>query len=168
MTIHDGDGNVIATSNPPDSRIFDNAAIQNAALAGVELEGISFDEANLHNCDFTGADLYGARFSQARCDSCKFVNADMRSSSVFDATFQSSDMRGASFALDNTGCPVLLVGVDFSSSNLEGTDFTGAIYDETTVFPEGFDAASRGLRSKESYGPNFRRAVWDQMQKENS
>lgn len=168
MTIHDGEGNVIATSNPPDSRIFDNSTIQNAALTKLELESISFEGANIENSDFSGSDLYGATFRQAKCDSCKFVDADMRSSSVFDAVFRNSDMRGASFALDNTGCPVLLVGVDFSNSNLDGADFTGAIYDDTTIFPDGFDPASRGLRSKESYGPNFRRTVWDQTQKANS
>jgi hypothetical protein len=35
--------------------------------------------------------------------------------------------------------------VDFSGSNLDGADFTGAVYDDETVFPEGFDPKQRGL-----------------------
>ena len=68
MKIHDRDGNVIATSNPPESRIFDGMVIHGALLAGFELEGISFDGSDLRGSDYTGANLDGADFTGATYD----------------------------------------------------------------------------------------------------
>ncbi|MGC2620861.1 MAG: pentapeptide repeat-containing protein [Acidobacteriaceae bacterium] len=76
MEIRDRNGDLIATSNPPDSRIFDQMTIRNAFLANCELEGISFDGADLSGSDFSGADLYWANLTDARFDSCNLANAD--------------------------------------------------------------------------------------------
>ena len=38
MEIYDKKGNLIATSEPPDTRIFDNMVIRDASLAGRDLE----------------------------------------------------------------------------------------------------------------------------------
>jgi uncharacterized protein YjbI with pentapeptide repeats len=148
MEIYDKSGVVIATSKPPDTRIFDNMVIRNASLAGCELEGISFDGSDLQGSDFTGADLYGAILSDSNFDSCAFVDADLRYAYMYKVSFRHADMRRARFSLNELGGPLRMSAVDFSNANLEGADFTGAIYDSETIFPQGFDPEGRGLKPK--------------------
>jgi uncharacterized protein YjbI with pentapeptide repeats len=78
VQIYDKGGNLLASSNPPESRIFDDMVIRNAFLAGKELEGISFDGSDLRSSDFSGADLYGAILSDCRFDLCILAGADLR------------------------------------------------------------------------------------------
>ena len=150
MQIHDRDGNLIATSNPPESRNFDNMVIRNAQLAGRELEAIHFDGSDLKGSDFSGADLYGAILSDSNFDSCLFVQADLRSAFMYRVSFRNADMRGARFSLDQMRGALVLRAVDFSNANLDGADFTGALYDSATIFPNGFNAEQKGLKLKTS------------------
>ena len=148
MEIFDKNSNLIATSNPPETRIFDDMVIRNAQLAGRELELISFDGSDLQGSDFSGADLYGAILSDSNFDSCLFVQADLRSAFMFRVSFRNADMRGARFSLDQMGGALVLSAVDFSNANLDEADFTGALYDSDTVFPNGFNPEERGLKPK--------------------
>jgi uncharacterized protein YjbI with pentapeptide repeats len=148
MEIFDKNGKLIATSNPPDSRIFDNMVIRNAQLAGRELEIIHFDGSDLQGSDFSGADLYGAFLCDSKFDSCLFVRADLRSAFMFRVSFRNADMRGARFSLDQMGGALVLRAVDFSNANLEDADFAGALYDSDTIFPNGFNPGERGLKLK--------------------
>jgi uncharacterized protein YjbI with pentapeptide repeats len=88
-------------------------------------------------------DLYGARFMDANCESCKFVGVDLRRSTLYGASFRNSDLSGACFALDQMGGAVSIFGADFSNAKLDGAHFSGAVHDETTVFPEAFDPHER-------------------------
>ncbi len=145
MNIYDKSGNVVATSEPPDTRIFDNMVIHNAYLAGLELEGISFDGSDLQCSDFTGADLYGSTLSDANFESCSFKKSDLRFSIIHNVSFRNADMRGARMSLDELGGGLCLYEADFTNANLDGVDFTGAAYDSKTIFPDGFDPSKRGL-----------------------
>jgi uncharacterized protein YjbI with pentapeptide repeats len=146
VEIYDKNGKLIATSDPPEKRIFDNMTIREASLAGRELELIHFDGSDLQGSDFTGADLYGAILCDSNFDSCLFTDADLRSAFIYRVSFRRADMRRARFSLDQMGGPLVLRAVDFSNANLEGADFTGAYYDSDTVFPEGFNPGERGLK----------------------
>jgi len=148
MEIYDKDGKRIAVSNPPDKRIFDNMVIRNASLAGRELEIIHFDGSDLQGSDFSGADLYGAILMDSNFDYCVFRDADLRSAHMYKVSFRHADMRRAQFSLDQMGGSLVLTAVDFSGANLDGADFTGAIYDSDTVFPDGFNPEDRGLKLK--------------------
>jgi uncharacterized protein YjbI with pentapeptide repeats len=157
VNILDPDGKIVASSDPADTRRFDGMIIENAFLAGQELEGISFEGSILRSCNFGSTDLYGANFSDADCDSCSFKSADLRSSTLFGAKFRNSDLQGASFAIDEMGAPTLLFEVDFSSANLNDTNFDGALFDESTTFPRGFDLNRSGLRPRGLAEPPQRR-----------
>ena len=148
MEIYDQRGKLIATSDPPDTRIFDGMVIRNAFLAGRELELIHFDGSDLWGSDFIGADLYGATLTESNFDHCAFADADLRSAFMYKVSFRHADMRRALFSLDQMGGPLVLRAVDFSDANLEGADFTGALYDSDTVFPVGFNPEARGLKLK--------------------
>jgi uncharacterized protein YjbI with pentapeptide repeats len=148
MEIYDKSGTLIATSNPPDTRFFDGMVIRNASLAGRELEIIHFDGSDLQGSDFTGADLYGAILMDSNFDHCVFRDADLRCAHMYKVSFRHADMRGVRFSLDQMGGALVLSAVDFSGANLDGADFTGAVYDSETIFPEGFNPEERGLRPK--------------------
>jgi len=120
--------------------------LHNAFLKDHELEGISFQGSDLQGSDFSGADLYGANLCESNFDSCLLVYADLRSAFLYKATFRNADMRRARFSLDQMGGALVLRGVDFSNANLDEADFTGALYDSATVFPNGFHPEKRGLR----------------------
>jgi uncharacterized protein YjbI with pentapeptide repeats len=146
MTIYDKDCRVIAISNPPESRIFDNMVIHDACLAGLELEGISFDDSDLRGSDFTGTELYGAFLANTNFEGCAMVGADLRFSFIHHVNFRNADLRNARFSLSNVGGGQLIFESDFTNANLDGADFTGASYDSLTIFPEGFDPAERGAQ----------------------
>lgn len=148
MKICDRAGNVIAISDPPDSRMFDKMEIRNAFLAGLELEGISFDGSDLQGSDFSGSDLYGANLCDSSFESCTFAHADLRSAFIHNVSFRNADMRCARLSLDELGGELWLNEVDFTGANLDGADFTGAVYDSMTIFPKGFDPTNRGLIPK--------------------
>ena len=151
MKICDQSGKVIASSIPPESRNFDNMVIRNAQMVNLELERISFDRSDLSGSDFTGSDLYGSFLSETNMSGCKMQGVDLRCSYIDGVCFRGSDLRNARFSRDELGGGLTLHAVDFTGANLEGADFSGAIYDSTTAFPEGFDPAQRGMVKLEDW-----------------
>jgi uncharacterized protein YjbI with pentapeptide repeats len=145
MDIYDKSGIVIASSVPPESRRFDEMVIRNALMVNLELEGISFSRSDLTGSDFTGSDLYGSFLVETNMSECKMVGVDLRYSHIDDVCFRGADLRNARFSHDELGGRLTLYSADFTDANLEGADFTGAIYGAATVFPEGFDPALWGM-----------------------
>jgi len=156
MEIYDKSGNVIASSVPPESRHFDNMIVRNAHMVNLELEGISFSRSDLSGSDFTGSDLYGSFLLETNMSDCKMQGADLRYSYIDDVCFRGADLRKARFSGDELGGGLTLHAVDFTGANLEGADFSGAIYDAATVFPEGFDPAQRGMIKREDWEKEHR------------
>jgi Pentapeptide repeats (8 copies) len=67
---------------------------------------------------------------------------------MYRVSFRNADMRGARFSLDQMGGALVLRSVDFSNANLDEADFTGALYDSDTIFPNGFNPEEKGLKIK--------------------
>ena len=85
-------------------------------------------------------------YSGFKMTSGSFKNTDMS-----EAKFVKSNLIGVSFKnarLTKTDfTEVWLRGVDFTGTNLEDAILTGALYDEKTIFPEGFDPKAHGMRT---------------------
>lgn len=89
-----------------------------AVLAGANLRQVDFTGANLARSVLALADLRGACLDGACLTSACLVGAD----------FRGADLRGA-----------ILTGADVT-----GAKFGGALVDDLTRFPIGFDAAAAG------------------------
>ncbi len=125
--------------------------IRNASMVNLELEGISFSRSDLSGADFTGSDLYGSFLLETNLSQCKMQGVDLRYSYIDDVRFRGADLRNARFSWDEMGGRLVLHAVDFTGANLEGADFAGAIYDDATIFPEGFNPAQRGMIKLEDW-----------------
>ena len=145
MKIYNKSGEVIASSVPTESRNFENMLIRGARMVNLELEGISFRGSDLTGSDFTGSDLYGSTLDETNMSCCKMQGVDLRNSYIDGVCFRGADLGNARLSRNELGGGLMLCAADFTDANLDGADFSGAIYDAATVFPEGFDPDQRGM-----------------------
>lgn len=59
---------------------------------------------------------------------------------------QGANLRNADLSLANVGGGASLEGANLRDTDLRWTKLNGATYDETTVFPDGFDPLKTGMR----------------------
>lgn len=153
---------------------YTNANLRGADLSGANLSGIDLRGANLRdtvwqravvrgqfqNAELNNADLRGSNFtfSDMRAADLRHVSAgpiEAAENELIAATFDGvdftgADLRGSDFRL------ALVVGTVFRDADLRGADlrramfvgeahWEGAIYDDTTMFDEGFDPLERGM-----------------------
>jgi len=141
---------------------FENADLEGAKFIQVRAPGSNFRGANLEDADFIMVALADADFRGAKFDtSTGFFQCTMQ-----DSNFEGVDLNGADFRKVNLRGANLkstkgwgdVSDCSFSKADLSGADlseakgdmdtvqFSGAIYDAETKFPEGFDPAAQGLK----------------------
>jgi hypothetical protein len=117
-----------------------NVDLRKAALNGASLQGADLFGAHLEGADLDVAHLEGARLSVAHLKRARLRGAHLEGASLFGAHLEGAYFRGAHLeGADLDG--VQLEDLPFGSANLEG-----AIADLDTVWPDGFDVASKGIR----------------------
>jgi uncharacterized protein YjbI with pentapeptide repeats len=143
------------------------ADLTRADLGGADLTGANLWSANLGLVDLSGADLTGANlpwadFVGAKLARADLVDADLTGAKLWAAKLSGADLSGADLPgadLTNADLPGAdLSGADLSGANLSGAnlsdanlsdanlsraDMRGVRYDDTTVWPEGFDPPPR-------------------------
>jgi hypothetical protein len=127
---------------------FEGADLWRANLAGSYLRG-----ANL-----AGTILWRAKLVSANLRKAKLVGADLREATLEGADLREANLEGAELGETN------FEGADLRGANFEGTDLmkqnlTGALYDEHTQWPEGFDPTPKGAISEEKLNRE-ERAEW--------
>ncbi len=137
---------------PPTTPPVTAAAIRAGLIEEKKLNGLQMVGENLQDARFTYRELRGADFSGANLAGATLQGCDLRASTFTGANlmgtqFPMADLRGASLQNAN------LDRTSFSQARLEGADFTGAdltnadlraTYDESTIWPEGFDPVAAG------------------------
>lgn len=108
--------------------VLDSANLRASSLRGARMNGASLRGANLvqadlrgadlFGADLTGADLTGADLTGANLSHVKLVEANLSDATLESADFQAADLRGTVFT---------------------DTSFVYSLYDDTTVWPAGFD-----------------------------
>jgi uncharacterized protein YjbI with pentapeptide repeats len=147
------------------SKKFNNAALNGADFSDAILKGVQFDKASLKRAIFKGADISGVWFTGA-----DLTEADLRevkgiaviARSHFDkanlqgmelgcndCTFRGANLKEAKISGYVYNCD--FSGADLRGANLRGmtvhTDtnrWKGALYDDDTAWPEGFDPKAAG------------------------
>jgi len=112
-------------------------------LAGGNLINASLVQANLSGADLTGADLWGAdvRAANLALASLRFAHLDQ--ANFRDANHQGANLRHA--RLERTDLrQAWLVGADLSETDLSSCLLEGALFDENTQWPEGFQSHAAG------------------------
>ena len=96
--------------------------------------------ANLYGADLTrayltGANLYGANLYGADLSGANLSGADLTGAYLTWANLSGADLSGA-----------YLTGADLSGADLTWANLRGAIACRHTTWPDGFDAAARGVK----------------------
>lgn len=137
---------------PPTTPPVTAAAIRAGLVREKKLSGLEMPGEDLHGADFVYRELRGADFSGANLAEASLQGCDLRAASFARANltgtgFYLADLRGANFR-DST-----LGSTSFHQARLEGADLTGvdlskvdlrATYDESTIWPQGFDPLPAG------------------------
>jgi uncharacterized protein YjbI with pentapeptide repeats len=118
-------------------------------FSGMELKGTIFSEASLDFANLQTSDLRDAQFDYANLIGANLVRANLEGSEIFHADLNLADFTEAN--LRNVRFEkVDLAEAKFAGAHLEGATFTdaenlevrlvkGAVWDETTQWPPGFE-----------------------------
>jgi hypothetical protein len=140
---------------------FDKANLRSADLLGANLGNARLDAADLRGCDLRDAILDGAHLEATSLDGADLRGLDLAPVWNLDGcTLRSADLRGLK-AIHAT-----VKACDFSRSDLRGADlsgarldrlsacrFRGALYDDGTKWPPGFDPSAVGAGKGERSPP---------------
>lgn len=88
-------------------------------LPGADLDGADLTQANLSEANLLRASLHDTRLSGAVLSGANLQGASLRVSRLFDTSFRGADLRKATI-----------------DGDLTGADFTGALYDSGTRWPD--------------------------------
>lgn len=97
-----------------------------------KLPGSDFDGADLRNATFQGVDARGSTFKRAVCIGASFFGADLRACDFAGADLTDANLKQARFE-----------GADLTDATLADANVQ-CIYDERTVWPNGFDPVVAG------------------------
>ncbi len=108
-------------------------------LSGANLEEMLLFELDLSNADFTGTQLSAATFKIK----INLSGANLQKADLVAAELKEANLTNADFAEAN------LCGADLAGAIIANTNFENAIYDDETIFPEGFEPKSAGMTWEE-------------------
>ena len=110
------------------------------------LDGVDFQRANLHRANFSGSTLQGADLRSANLSRANLNGVRMQGARLNNADLRRADMRGARL----TGCRfggAVLHGADLRETDVADANLEGALYDQNTIFPDGFEPEKHGLEA---------------------
>lgn len=122
-----------------DHHNFSHAKFCSAELAGCNFRYSTFSAAALAGADFTDSDFTGADLRGAVLQRAIMTKCVLREANLQDADLRSADLQSS-----------VLFGADLSSANLAGAKFYGAMADDKTKWPPGFDVDKAGVTVMET------------------
>ena len=130
----------------------DNASFTNATAKNANFKGASLDGAQFQLTDLTGADFTQCTgtpfFGRAKLDNANFEGITLNPQAC---SMKGADLKGAKIEGIMSVCD--LSGADLRGANMRAVPaslitqakFKGAIYDDDTSFPDGFDPVQAGM-----------------------
>jgi uncharacterized protein YjbI with pentapeptide repeats len=146
-----------------DGADFQDSILKGTWLSGTSLKGANFKDADLSGAWMNGADLQGVDFTSALIKGTWFEKANLTGANFADADLGGGASPGAIFRCANlrnaTGFSDLR-GADLRQADIRGANLSpnrsdalqwvggirlkGALYDERTRWPKGFDVEGSG------------------------
>jgi hypothetical protein len=118
--------------------------LRNADLKKAKFKDVRLYDANLQRARLQDADLRGARFYNANLQDAQLQRADLRGARLYNANLQGAQLEGA----DLRGAQ--LNGANFQGAHqLDRATLRGALADDTTTWPAGFDHSAAGVLPSE-------------------
>jgi len=138
-----------------------HADLNRSGLIGVDSFYAYLADANLGFADLRGANLFGAKLPRANLGKSNLRKSILRASELQNASLNCADLAGADLHWAD------LRGADMSQADLTGAKLegvlnldtvylAGALYDSSTIFPQGFDTTRRGLNESSPASRNMR------------
>ncbi|MFM7426935.1 MAG: pentapeptide repeat-containing protein [Elainella sp.] len=129
-----------------------NTNLAEASFAGASLDGARLDGAYLQKAILSGATLAGANLQRANLQCANLKGADLRDADLGGAVLDNADLseaklgtlqaKGAKHPTSTSLRKAILTGTNLSQlKSLEKLDLQGAIFNETTVPPDGYSLA---------------------------
>jgi hypothetical protein len=143
LIVKDRDGNFLLEVEGVN--FLDSKNLRRADFSGLQLEGAHLSDSDLREADFTRADLYWANTFEANCEGAIFRDAELHGANMVGTNLRGADLRGAYISLDRLMGSPQLQGADLTEALLDGAVLIGCEYDNSTVFPSGFDPAAHGM-----------------------
>jgi hypothetical protein len=122
----------------------DGAHLEKANLRGAHLERAFIPLAHLEEADLFDAHLEGAFLGRAHLEGTHLVGTHLEGAHLPSARLNGASLDGA--YLEGTRlAEARLEGADLERARLEGASLEGAVADEHTVWPAGFDWRAAGV-----------------------
>jgi uncharacterized protein YjbI with pentapeptide repeats len=170
---HDTDAPIALSYTALAGATLTGAHLERALLSGAHLEGADLFKAHLNAADLEGASLRSAGLLLANLNDTVLWGANLEGARLYGANLEGAALKGANLKdagltganLKDAGLhSAVLSGADLTGSNLEGAGLEGAnleganlqganlrgavllnaLYDEATIWPNGFDVAAQG------------------------
>jgi uncharacterized protein YjbI with pentapeptide repeats len=153
-----------------------DARLRYAHLSEADLHFADLTGANLRGADLTRADLTGTSLRRTVLVETNLYQADLRDAVLAEAMAEEADLRGTDLTRADLTAAHLrqarLGFADLRGANLGDADLTeaslrGALADNDTTWPDGFDPAAAGVTSRPDAPPirprNYKQAMaWPQ------
>lgn len=128
---------------------FRGANLTGSILAEANLQEANLLSAELRNVNLVAADLKGANLQQASLQGARLSLANLQQTNLQGTGFYFADLQQANLQEANLLGAILqeanLRGANLQKSDLRGTNLKGAVYDDATKFPKGFDPFKAGM-----------------------
>lgn len=126
-----------------DAADLEGANLRNAGLLLANLNDTVLWGANVQGARLYGASLEGAALKGANLKSAGLTGANLKDAGLHSADLSGADLTGAN--LEGAGLEgANLEGANMQGSNLRGAVLLNALYDEATLWPNGFDPSALG------------------------
>jgi hypothetical protein len=119
---------------------FSNRTLNGATFRGNNMYETSFVGSDLRSSDYSGAGLGGGDFSSANLTGALMSNAELGHVKFQGAILDGADLSGAYLGGAD------LRGASLKGANLSNVTLSGIQYDETTVWPDGFELGAAGAQ----------------------
>lgn len=123
----------------------DDAKLIGCILTNAYMEGASFCDSILDHANLENADLYMCFLLNTSLRHTNLSNALMLGTNLQDANLYGANLTKANLGLSNIGSRTKLQGANLSETIILDTDFTGAEFDNKTIFPKNFNPMTSGM-----------------------